>query len=54
MEFEIWNAINKMCANCGVDIDKYGVSGLHEYMIDYFFHQAYEEGLWERDEQIYL
>ena len=54
IEFEIWMAIEKMCANCGVDDDKYGVCGLHSYMVDYFFHRAHEQGMWERDAQVYL
>ena len=43
-----------MCANCGVDDDKYRVCGLYTYMVDYFFHQAHEQGTWEREEQVYL
>ena len=43
-----------MCVKCGVDDGKYKVCGLYMYMIDFFFHHAWKEGKWERDEQVYL
>ena len=43
-----------MCIKCGVNLDKYGVFGLHGYMVDKFFEIAEEMGTWDGQEQVYL
>ena len=49
MEKDIWFEVNRMCVECGVDVQKNTAMGLGAYMVDYFFHKAWEWGLWDRD-----
>ena len=50
----VYEQVDKMCVKCGGDLDKYGTFGLQTYMVDAFFHHAYDMDLWDRVNQMYL
>ena len=47
LQKELLESINKMCASCGVEWNKYGVRGLWLHILDKFYHEAVEAGMWD-------